>query len=72
MRSPAVVSKPTEPPAAKFVVPSIVARSASERPVPTAKAAPEATDQRPFTFQPGRLVVTGTESTPAFTAVVPA
>jgi rhamnulose-1-phosphate aldolase/alcohol dehydrogenase len=38
----------------------------------TAKAAPEATDQRPFTFQPGRLVVAGTESTPAFTAVVPA
>ena len=67
-----MVSKPTALPAAKLVVPSIVARSASARPEPTASAAPEATDQRPFVSQPGRLPVVATARMPAFTAVLPA
>ena len=66
-----VVSKPIIDPAAKFVVPSSVATSASVRALSTARAAPAWAVQRPFVFQPGRAEVAGIVRAPAAIVVLP-
>lgn len=70
VRSAAEVSKPKAAPVAKFVVPISVAASASVTPWPTVKAAPAATEKRPFVFQPGRAAVEAMLRVPCATVVV--
>ena len=66
-----MVSKPNEPPAAMLPLASIVATVGSLKPLPTASAPPEATDQRPAVVEPGRAAGEATARMPAETAVLP-
>ena len=50
---------------------SIVATVGSLKPLPTASAPPEATDQRPAVVEPGRAAGEATARMPAETAVLP-
>ena len=72
MRVPEVVSKPIAAPAAKFVVPSMEAMSASVTALETARVAPLATEYLPFVEKPGRLLLLVIVRTPALIVVVPA
>ena len=71
VRSPAWVSKPTRGLAGRLDEAKSVAASASETELPTARAAPGATDQRPVWFQPGRAAIEPIASVPAETVVLP-
>ena len=71
VRSPAWVSKPKVGLAGRLGEAKSVAISASETELPTARAAPGATDQRPVWFQPGRELIEPIARVPAETVVVP-